>query len=370
MSPLQLRVDATDGLARATTITTPRGTIRTPCFMPVGTRGTVRATGVDDVAALGAEVVLANTYHLMLKPGADLVERVGGLHRFTGWDGHMLTDSGGYQIFSLDPSGRVAVDDDGVTFRSTYDGSTHRLTPEEAVRVQEQLGADIQMQLDVCPALPSPPEVVRLAVERTLDWGARAVAARTRTDDQSLFGIVQGGVDVDLRVAAAERTAAVGFDGYGIGGLSVGESRAEMLPVIEATAAALPADRPRYVMGLGDAAGMVEAVARGVDLFDCVLPSRVARHASALTGAGRINLRNAKYADDPSPLDEGCPCPVCARHSRAFLRHLFAVGEPTSLRLVTVHNLAWTLGLVADMRAAIEAGTFAALRERVLAVWG
>lgn len=376
---LSLRVDATDGLARATTVTTARGTIRTPCFMPVGTRGTVRAAGVDDLSTVGAQVVLGNTYHLMLKPGADLVERLGGLHRFTGWDGHLLTDSGGYQVFSLDPSaatgrrqhrGNVAVDDEGVTFRSTYDGSTHRLTPEGAVRVQEQLGADIQMQLDVCVPLPATDQVVRLAVDRTLAWGERALAARTRVDDQALFGIVQGGVDLELRASAAARTAELGFDGYGIGGLSVGESRAEMVPAMDAAVAALPADRPRYVMGLGDPAGMVEAVARGVDLFDCVLPSRIARHASALTDAGRINLRNARFATDDSPLDEGCPCPVCARHSKAFLRHLFAVGEPTALRLTTVHNLAWTLRLVAAMRASIEAGTFAELHARVLSVWG
>jgi queuine tRNA-ribosyltransferase len=376
---LTQRIDATDGLARATTITTARGTIRTPCFMPVGTRGTVRAAGVDDLAAVGAQVVLGNTYHLMLKPGADIVERLGGLHRFTGWDGHILTDSGGYQVFSLDPSaatgrkqhsGNVVVDDEGVTFRSTYDGSTHRLTPEDAVRVQEQLGADIQMQLDVCARLPATDRVLRLAVDRTLAWGERALEARRRTADQALFGIVQGGTDVDLRVEAAVKTAALGFDGYGIGGLSVGETRAEMVPAIEATTAALPVDRPRYGKGQGDAAGMVEAVARGVDLFDCVLPSRIARHASALTDGGRINLRNAKYGADESPLDEGCPCPVCARHSKAFLRHLFAVGEPTALRLTTVHNLAWTVRLVEEMRAAIEAGTFADLRSRVLSVWG
>jgi queuine tRNA-ribosyltransferase len=370
MSVLTQTVDATDGAARATTITTPRGTIRTPCFMPVGTRGTVRAAGIDDVVALDADVLLANTYHLMLKPGADLVERLGGLHRFTGWDRHMLTDSGGYQVFSLDPTGRVTVDDDGVTFRSTYDGSTHRLTPEGAVRVQEQLGADIQMQLDVCPALPAPPDVLRLAVDRTIAWGRRALASRTRTDDQALFGIVQGGTDLDLRVAAAEATAETGFDGYGIGGLSVGETREQMVPAIAATVGALPPDQPRYVMGLGDAAGMIEAVACGVDMFDCVIPSRVARHASALTDGGRINLRNARFADDPAPLDETCPCPVCQRHSKAYLRHLFAVGEPAALRLVTIHNLAWTLRLVASMRDAIAAGTFADLRRRVLAVWG
>lgn len=367
---LTQRIDATDGLARATTITTPRGTIRTPCFMPVGTRGIVRASAPDDLEALGAQVLLANTYHLMLKPGADLVERMGGLHRFSGWDGHLLTDSGGFQVFSLDPGGNVAVDDDGVTFRSTYDGTSHRLTPEIAVRLQEQLGADIQMQLDVCAALPSTPEVLRVAVDRTLLWGERALAARRRTDDQALFGIVQGGTDTDLRAEAAARTAALGFDGYGIGGLSVGEQRREMVPAIAATTSVLPVDRPRYVMGLGDAAGMVEAVAAGVDLFDCVLPSRIARHASVLTDAGRLNFRNARFATDDAPLDEGCGCPVCVRYSRAFIRHLFNVGEPSALRLVTIHNVAWTLALVDRMRCAIEAGTFAELRAEVLAVWG
>lgn len=380
MAPLHVRVDATCGQARATTVETPRGVLRTPCFMPVGTRGTVRAAGADDLEAIGAQVMLANTYHLMLKPGADVVEKLGGLHRFCGWDGHMLTDSGGYQVVSLDPAaartgrkqqaGNVAVDDDGVTFKSTYDGSTHRLRPEAAVRIQEQLGADIQMQLDVCPPLPSPPDAVRLAVERTLLWGERALAARTRIADQALFGIVQGGTDVDLRAEAAARTVTLGFDGYGIGGLSVGEERPEMLRAIAATVDELPADRLRYVMGLGDPAGMVEAVALGVDLFDCVLPSRVARHATALTDGGRLNLRNARFVTDDQPLQPGCPCPTCSRHSRAFIAHLFRVDEPTALRLTTVHNLAWTVALVDRMRAAIEDGTFPALREEILAVWG
>jgi queuine tRNA-ribosyltransferase len=337
--------------------------------MPVGTRGTVRATGIDDLAGLGAQVVLANTYHLMLKPGADVVERLGGLHRFMGWDGHLLTDSGGFQVFSLDPGGNVAVDDDGVTFRSTYDGSTHRLTPEAAVRIQEQLGADIQMQLDVCARLPAAPDVLRSAVDRTLLWGERALAARRRADDQALFGIVQGGVDPELRQRAAAATAAMGFDGYAIGGLSVGEERSEMVETIDVTVAELPEEAARYVMGLGDPAGMVEAVARGVDLFDCVIPSRIARHASALTDDGRINLRNARFVDDDSPLDGGCACPVCARHSKGFLRHLYVVDEPAVLRLTTIHNLAWTLRLVDRMRSAIESGTFASLRAEVLAIW-
>jgi queuine tRNA-ribosyltransferase len=343
--------------------------VRTPCFMPVGTRGTVRAVGADDLETLGVQIVLGNTYHLMLRPGVATVERLGGLHAFTGWDGHLLTDSGGYQVFSLDPGGNVAVDDDGVTFRSTYDGTSHRLTPEDAVRVQEQLGADIQMQLDVCPPLPSPPEVVRQAVDRTLAWGERALATHRRAQ-QTLFGIVQGGIDTELRAEAAERTAALGFAGFGIGGLSVGESRAQMVPAIGATTAALPAAGPRYVMGLGDPAGMVEAVALGVDLFDCVLPTRIARHGSVLTATGRVNLRNAQWADADEPIDAECGCSVCARWSKAFLRHLFLVGEPTALRLATLHNLAWTLDLVGRMRSAIEAGTFAQLRAGVLSVWG
>jgi queuine tRNA-ribosyltransferase len=362
-------VTAVDGAARTTTITTARGSIRTPCFMPVGTRGTVRAVDAADLAALGAQVVLGNTYHLMLRPGADVVAALGGLHRFSGWDGHLLTDSGGYQVFSLDPGGNVRVDDDGVTFRSTYDGSSHRLTPEGAVAVQEALGADIQMQLDVCAPLPSPPATLRRAVETTLAWGRRAVAVHQRPD-QVLFGIVQGGTDVDLRAEAAARTAELGFAGHGIGGLSVGEERAEMVPALAAAVAHLPADRPRYLMGVGDPAGLVEAVGLGVDLFDCVLPTRLARHGSILTGAGRLNLRNAAWIRSDEPLDPSCACAVCQRWSRGYLRHLLQVGEPTAQRLTTLHNLAWTFALVARMRVAIEAGQFAALRAEVLSTWG
>ena len=366
---MKQRIDAVEGAARATTISTARGEIRTPCFMPVGTRGAVRAVGADDLERLGAQVMLGNTYHLMLRPGADVIARLGGLHRFTGFSGHLLTDSGGYQVFSLDPGGNVAVDDDGVTFRSTYDGTTHRLTPEGAVSVQEQLGADIQMQLDVCPPLPSPPEVVRSAVERTIAWGARAAAAHELAG-QALFGIVQGGVDPVLRAEAAERTVATGFAGYAVGGLSVGERRDELVPALASALAHLPGNRPRYLMGVGDPADIVEAVGLGVDLFDCVLPTRLARHGTILTAAGRINLRNAAYADAEEPLDPACGCEVCRRWSRGFLRHLVQVGEPTGLRLTTLHNLSWTFGLVGRLRAAIEAGTFAAVRAEVLSTWG
>jgi queuine tRNA-ribosyltransferase len=364
MIPLPIQVHATDGDARAGLVTTPRGCFRTPCFMPVGTRGAVRHLAADDLQSLGFEFVLANTYHLMLRPGADVVADLGGLHRFMDWSGHVLTDSGGYQVFSLNPK----VDEDGAVFRSTYDGSRHRLTPEGAVEVQEALGADIQMVLDVCPPLPAHPAVIRRAVERTARWAERARQAHRR-DDQALFGIVQGGVDPDLRRESAERTVALEFDGYGIGGLSVGESRAEMLPAIEAVTGVLPSDRVRYLMGVGDPVGIVEAVARGVDLFDCVLPTRLARHGTILTSTGRLNLKNARYARDERPLDPAGP-DVSQRWSRGYLRHLLMTDEPTAGRLLTLHNLAWLQRLVLDARAAIEAGRFDALRRSVVDTWG
>jgi queuine tRNA-ribosyltransferase len=365
MFAVELRLDATDGAARAGTATTARGAYTTPCFMPVGTRGAIKHLSAADYEALGAQIVLGNTYHLMLRPGADVIERFGGLGRFAGWGGLTLTDSGGFQVFSLDPS----VDDEGVTFRSTYDGSLHRFTPESAVAVQEAIGADIQMVLDVCPPLPSPPEVIRLAFDRTSAWAVRAVAAHRRTD-QSLFGIVQGGLDADLRAESARFTAGLGFDGYGIGGLSVGETRAEMLPALAAALEHLPADRPRYLMGVGDPASLVEAVGLGVDQFDCVMQTRLGRHGSALTSAGRVQLKAAREALSDDPIDPTCGCDVCRRHSRGYLRHLFQVGEPTASRLLSLHNVAWTLALMDRMRAAIEAGTFDALRREVLAVWG
>jgi queuine tRNA-ribosyltransferase len=359
-----MEVTATDGDARAGTVTTARGSFRTPCFMPVGTRGAVRTLSAADLEHLGIELMLANTYHLMLRPGADVVARLGGLHGFMAWDRHVLTDSGGYQVFSLSPH----VDDDGVTFRSTYDGTTHRLTPEDAVAVQEQLGADIQMVLDVCPPLPSPPDVLRTAVERTAAWAARARRAHRR-EGQALFGIVQGGVDAALRAESARRTVDVGFDGYGIGGLSVGESRTQMLEALDACVGELPVDRPRYLMGVGDPVGLAEAVARGVDLFDCVLPTRLARHGTVLTAAGRLSLRNAAFRDDDTPLDPTCSCPVCARWSRAYLRHLLLVGEPGAARLVTIHNVSWIVGLVERLRSAVAEGTLTTLRAELADVW-
>jgi queuine tRNA-ribosyltransferase len=364
---LRFDVGATDGAARTGTVTTARGAFATPCFMPVGTRGAVRTLSSADLENLGAEVVLANTYHLMLRPGADVVERFGGIHGFADWRGHVLTDSGGYQVFSLGP----ALDDDGATFASTYDGSRHHLTPEGAVEAQVKLGSDIQMVLDVCAPLPSSPEVLRSAVDRTALWAERARKAflAHERDDLNQFGIVQGGTDHALRAESAERTVAVGFEGYAVGGLSVGEDRSQMLPALEVALGVLPTDRPRYLMGLGDPLGMVDAVARGVDMFDCVLPTRLARHGTLLTSEGRLNLRNRRYASDDGPLDPTCGCAVCARWTRGYLRHLLSVAEPTAPRLLTLHNVAWTFALVDRIRAAVEAGALASLRAEVAGRW-
>lgn len=365
MHPVRFELLAGDGAARCGLAHTARGTYRTPCFMPVGTRAAIKYLSAADYERLGAEIVLGNTYHLMLRPGAETIARFGGLGRFAGWSGLTLTDSGGFQVFSLEPK----VDDDGVTFRSTYDGSTHRFTPESAVATQELLGADIQMVLDVCPPLPSEPSVIRLAVDRTTAWAARARGVHRR-DDQALFGIVQGGIDPVMRAESAQATAALEFDGYGIGGLSVGETRAEMLPALAAALAHLPADRPRYLMGVGDPASLVEAVGLGVDQFDCVMQTRLGRHGTALTSTGKVHVKNAAHALSDEPLDASCACDVCARHSRGYVRHLFQVGEPTGSRLLSLHNVSWTLQLMDRMKAAITAGTFDALRAEVLAVWG
>jgi queuine tRNA-ribosyltransferase len=359
---------ARDGSARAGRVATARGGFDTPCFMPVGTRGSVRTLSSADLEDLGVQVVLANTYHLMLRPGAELVARLGGIHGFSAWGGHVLTDSGGFQVFSLQPK----VDDEGVTFRSTYDGSVHRLTPESAVEIQQLIGADIQMALDVCPPLPSPPEALRMAVERTAAWAARARRTHGRggiAADQALFGIVQGGVDAALRRESAQRTVEFGFDGYGVGGFSVGESRDEMMPALAATLEELPEDRPRYLMGVGDPIGLVESIALGVDMFDCVLPTRLARHGSVLATTGRFQIRSAANKEDEGPLDPQCDCAVCRRWSRAYLRHLVQVQEPAAARLLTLHNVAWTLSLMGRARQAIFAGRLNGLRKEVAAAW-
>ncbi|MBA3289447.1 MAG: tRNA guanosine(34) transglycosylase Tgt [Acidimicrobiia bacterium] len=361
---MPLTIEAVHGAARAGVAHTARGSYQTPCFIPVGTRGAVRYLSAADYERLGAEIVLANTYHLMLRPGAETVARFGGLGAFSGWPGVTLTDSGGFQVFSLAPD----VDDDGVTFRSVYDGSTHRLTPESTVATQELLGADIQMVLDVCLPLPSPPAVVELAVARTAAWAQRARRAHLR-DDQSLFGIVQGGVDLELRARSARATVELDFDGYAVGGLSVGERREEMLPALAAAVEHLPADRPRYLMGVGDPLSLVQAVALGVDQFDCVMQTRLGRHGTALTAQGKVHVKAARHATEDEPVDATCGCEVCARHSRGYLRHLFAVNEPSAARLLTLHNVAWTLALMRRMRAAIVDGTFPAVVADVAAAW-
>ncbi len=369
MNPVTVEVTATDGAARTGRVLTPRGSYRVPAFMPVGTRGSVKALDSADLETLGAEVVLANTYHLLLRPGARVVAALGGLHRFTGWVGHTLTDSGGFQVHSLRPT----VDDDGVTFRSVYDGSVIRMTPESAVEAQGLIGADIQMVLDVCATLPATTEVLRLAVERTAAWAERArrhhVRLEARPERQALFGVVQGGTDAMLRIESADRTVALELDGYGIGGLSVGEPRPAMLEALAVTVPRLPADRPRYLMGVGDPVGMLEAIALGVDQFDCVAPTRLARHGALWTSAGRLNLRNAAYATDDGPIDPSCRCPTCGRWSRGYLRHLLSVGEPTAWRLLSLHNLAYVLDLMEQARDAISRGQLDALRTRTADRW-
>jgi queuine tRNA-ribosyltransferase len=357
-------IEATDGRARAGWVETARGRILTPCFMPVGSRGVVKLLSAQDMDDLGVQVVLANTYHLMLRPGVEVVGTLGGLHRFTGWEGHFLTDSGGYQVMSLPCS----VDDDGVTFRSSYDGSWHRLTPEGAVAAQEVLGSDIQMVLDVCTELPASRDVLIGAGERTLAWAERARQAHLR-HDQLLFGIVQGGVELDLRAKYAQRMSGIGFDGYAIGGLSVGEPAAERLAAVSVSTSNLPANSACYLMGVGDPVSVLEAVGLGVDMFDCVLPTRLGRHGSALTNGGRLHIKAARFAKDDSPLDPACNCPVCGRHTKAYLRHLYNVGEPSAGRLVSLHNLAWLTALMARARQAVAEGRFGEFRSDVLSAW-
>ena len=362
MSAVTFRSDSSDGAARAGVLETPHGPVETPGFMPVGTRATVRSVGVDDLERVGAQMVLANTYHLMLRPGSDLVARRGGLAAFMGWSGPTLTDSGGYQVFSLDPR----VTDDGAVFRSTYDGSEIEMTPESSMRVQEELGADVAMVFDHLVGLPADRSTVRDAMERTLRWSERALAAHQRPD-QALFGIVQGGADPELRAESAARTAALGFTGFGIGGLAVGESAAERNAAIDATVDELPADGIRYVMGLGDTEGVLDAVERGCDLFDCVWPTRLARHGKVLSRFGDYSIRRTEFAEDDEPIDATCPCFTCARHTRAYLRHLRITDELLGHRLLSIHNLTYTLQVMRGARAAIVEGRFGDHRARLAA---
>jgi queuine tRNA-ribosyltransferase len=358
-------LEATDGAARAGTIRTAHGEIPTPAFMPVGTKATVKSLHPDEVRELGAHVILGNTYHLHFRPGEDVIAGLGGLHAFSGWDGPILTDSGGFQVFSLRDT-LLAVDDGGVTFRSVYDGAAERLTPESAAEIQARLGSDIAMCLDICPPADTPRAELEQAVRRTSLWAERQLDA-PRSDGQLRFGISQGGADPELRRRSIAEITALPFDGYALGGLAVGEDRDEMLDAVGWAAPLLPEARPRYFMGIGDAEGILEVVARGIDMFDCVLPTRTARTGSALTATGRLNLRNARFARDPRRLEDGCDCPACARFSRAYVRHLVNQEEILGLRLLSMHNLRFVLRLTAAARAAIERGAFGDFRARTLA---
>jgi queuine tRNA-ribosyltransferase len=348
--------------ARLGRIDTAHGPIHTPAFAPVGTQATVKALDPRDLRELGAELILANTYHLYLRPGADVVAEMGGLHHFMGWDGPILTDSGGFQVFSL-AENRV-VTDDGIVFRSHIDGSQHLFTPEVAVQIQEQLGADIIMCLDEC-AEPHDRAYNEAALARTHAWATRCLEAQSRSD-QALFGIVQGGIFADLRQESAEFLAGLGFPGYAIGGLSVGESKPDMYAMLDVTVPLLPAAKPRYLMGVGAPEDLLEAVARGIDLFDCVLPTRLARNAALFTRQGRINMRNAQFERDPSPVEAGCGCYTCQNFSRSYLRHLFKAREILAARLATIHNVHFLLALMRDMRQAVAEGAFDAFRGEFL----
>jgi len=350
--------------ARAGILHTPHGPVETPAFMPVGTHGTVRGLTPEEVRGAGAQIVLANTFHLMLRPGIDLIAEAGGLHRFMHWNGPILTDSGGYQVFSLAHLRRVS--DDGVTFRSPIEGREIHLTPERVVEIETQLGADVIMPLDVCLGFPAAPAAAEEAERRTALWAQRSLAAHRRSD-QALFGIVQGGFDADTRRRAAEDVAVLGFPGYAIGGLSVGEPRTLTYELAGIVAERLPRGLPRYLMGVGVPPSSIEAVRRGVDMFDCVLPTRVGRTGVALTADGRVNLHNAAHAADLTPLEEDCPCPACRGYTRAYLRHLFKAGEMLGPRLVSLHNVTFMARLAAAMRAAILEDRFAAWSAAALA---
>ena len=355
---------ASDGAARAGTVHTDHGDIPTPAFMPVGTKSTVKTLHPDEVRAMGASVILGNTYHLHFRPGEDVIEELGGLHAFSGWDGPILTDSGGFQVFSLRDT-LLAVDDGGVTFRSVYDGIAERFTPEGVAGIQRRLGSDIAMCLDICPPAGASRAAHEDAVRRTRLWAERQVD-EPRAPGQLRFGIAQGGTDPELRRRSIEEIVELGFDGNALGGLAVGESREEMLETVGWAAPLLPADRPRYFMGLGDIEGVLGVIAAGIDMFDCVLPTRMARTGTAVTATGRMNLRNARYTRDPRPLEEGCGCPACTRFSRAFIRHLVNQEEMLGLRLLSLHNLWLIHRLTAGARDAICRGTFDEFRVHAL----
>jgi queuine tRNA-ribosyltransferase len=357
---------ATDGAARAGTLSTPHGEVRTPAFMPVGTQGTVKGLTPEMVRDAGAQIILGNTYHLALRPGDELIRDLGGLHAFMNWPGPILTDSGGFQVFSL--ATQVKITDHGAKFKSHIDGSPLELTPERAVEIQENLGSDIAMVLDECPPGDAAPEVMRAAVARTIRWAERCRKHHTRSD-QAQFAIVQGGTNLDLRAECAKELVAMNFPGYALGGFSVGESPDAMHAALPACAACLPAHKPRYLMGVGRPQDLLAGVAAGIDMFDCVMPTRNGRNALAFTSDGPIRLRNAKHRRDSAPVESGCPCYCCRNYSRAYLHHLFAAEEMLGPTLLSLHNVAFYLRLMADARRAISEGRFAAFHAGCLARW-
>ncbi|HUF91248.1 MAG TPA: tRNA guanosine(34) transglycosylase Tgt, partial [Candidatus Limnocylindria bacterium] len=365
MSALTFELLATDGAARRGRVTTGRAVIETPVFMPVGTLATVKSLTPDDLERAGASIILGNTYHLMLRPGHELIRELGGLHRFMSWPRALLTDSGGFQVFSL--AKLRTITEEGVRFRSPVNGDLRLLSPEGAIEIQHALGADIIHPLDECLAYPAGREATERSLALTLRWARRSLQAhhaREGSARQALFGIVQGGSHADLRARAVEETVALGFDGYAIGGLAVGEPKPEMLALTEGVAARLPRDRPRYLMGVGKPEDLVECVARGVDMFDCVLPTRNARNGQAFTAAGPLSIKQARYTRDPAPLDTGCACETCRTFSRAYLRHLFMAGELLAYRLLSLHNVHFFVGLMAAMRQAISERAFEPFRTR------
>jgi queuine tRNA-ribosyltransferase len=369
MGGFSFELHKTDGAARLGRILTGHGAVDTPAFMPVATQGSVKSLAPSDLAAAGAQIVLANTYHLVLRPGHELVRELGGLHRFMGWDGPILTDSGGFQVFSLSKLRRIG--EEGVEFRSHVDGSLRMLSPESCIAVQHALGVDVLHPLDECLAQPATAVETERSLALTLRWLDRAVAAhRAAGAPGALFGIVQGGAHEALRRRAVDAVGALDLPGHAIGGLAVGEPKPVMYDITELVAGLLPADRPRYLMGVGKPPDLVEAVARGVDLFDCVLPTRNARNGQAFTADGPLTIRNARFTRDPAPLDDNCPCEACRRFSRAYLRHLFVARELLAYRLLTLHNLTFYLGLMRDMREAVARGGFAGLRSRFLERYG
>ena len=368
MTAIRFEIVKTDGAARVGRLSTPHGVVETPAFMPVGTQGSVKGLTPDELKMTGTQIVLANTYHLFLRPGSEIIRDLGGLHRFMGWDGPILTDSGGFQVYSLAALRKVS--EGGVRFRSHLDGSEQLLTPEISIQVQQALGADIIHPLDECLAQPASRSETERSLALTLRWAARAKTAHAANPHQALFGIVQGGVYEDLRRRAVEETYALGFDGYAIGGLAVGEPKPLMLDLVELAGALLPDGQPRYLMGVGKPPDLVEAVARGVDLFDCVLPTRNARNGQLFTADGVIVIKNARYARDSGPPDPECVCHTCRNFSRAYLRHLYVARELLAPRLLTLHNLHFYQTFMAQVRAAIAAGGFGAFRARFLARYG